>query len=267
MNDKIKTALITGASAGIGRAFADALHKEGYRVILTARRAEVLNQMTQLYNSLRADSAEYYPLNLAQLGDIKKLEDVISKTEVSLLVANAGRGSFGAYENLSIDDETEMVLLNVVASLRSVHAVVPQMKTRHSGSIIIVSSIAAFQPLPFMSTYGATKAFNFSQALGLHEELRPYGIKVLAVCPGPTETEFGGVARVPGTATGIRRDSAMDVVKESLLALARGVPIVVTGMRSKMLVALTKIVPVRISTWLVGRQLRPLIHHGAYSPR
>ena len=109
------------------------------------------------------------------------------------------------------------------------------MKERKEGEIISLSSIAGFQPLPLMSTYAATKAFNLFHSLGLKEELREFGINVLAVCPGPVATEFGGVARVPGTMTGGTRDSAESVVRSSLKALRHEKAFVVPCLRGKLI--------------------------------
>lgn len=259
-----QTAMITGASAGIGKAFADLLHEQGASVILVARRESLLQEMCERYNLARADSARYVALDLCDEGDLEELEGYMRANRIDILVNNAGRGSFGVFDELPLCEELQMIALNVVATTRLSHAVIPQMKARKTGAILVISSVAAFQPLPFMSSYAATKAFDFFHAVGLFAELRPHGVDVIAVCPGPTATEFGGVARVPGTATGMFRDHPRTVAEQSLSALRKRKPYVVTGVRSKLLVVLTWFVPVRISTWILSRQLGPLTRYGSH---
>lgn len=152
-----------------------------------------------------------------------------------------------------------MVFLNVITPLRLAHAVIPGLMQKRAGGIIFLSSIAAFQPLPFMGTYAATKSFNLFQSLALRAELKPFGIKVLGVCPGPTATEFGGVARVPGSMTGISRDSAAMVAKTGMDAYEKGAPYVVTGLRSKLLALSSMVAPVSLSTWLLERELKKIL--------
>ena len=245
---KNKVVLITGASAGIGKEFAIQLHELGCKVILLARRLDLLNELTEQFNLRRPNSAEAMQGDLGNWEDLRKTCDFIKANQIDMLINNAGRGSFGEFEKLK--SEQSLIDLNITATLQLAQAVIPQMKSRRSGSIVSLASIVAFQPLPFMSTYAATKAFNFVHSMGLREELAEYGVKVLVVCPGPTATEFGGVARVPGGMTGVSRDSVEAVVKESLKALSNNKAFVITGFKSKFIAMLSRVLPVVITAKL-----------------
>lgn len=259
-------AVITGASSGIGAEFAKQLHRRGADVVLVARRRDRLEQVAGELNRVRTGSADIIVADLSAAPpasedsscviDYLRLANLLRGAEVDMLINNAGIGSFGCYEELSLEAELAMVHLNVLAPIALTHAVLPQMKQRRAGVIVNVSSIAAFQPLPYMATYAATKCFEYSHSAALYEECRGYGVKVIAVCPGPTQTEFFGVARMPGSPTDIKRDRVEDVVSESLAAIDRGSRSIVTGFRSKMMALSSALLPVNLTTRLVGSALR-----------
>jgi uncharacterized protein len=254
--------LITGASSGIGKEFAVQCHARGAKVVLVARREELLNELCQQLNQQKPNSAEMIVADLSKAeGDhsCNTIEDFLRSSDVTVLINNAGKGSFGSLAELPLERELEMVNLNVAAVVRLTRAALPGMRERGFGSIVTVSSVAAFQPLPYMATYAATKAFDFFFAIGLWAESRAYRVRSLAVCPGPTETEFAGVARVPGTATGVYRDSVTMVVEQSLAALDKGKLFVVPGLRSRGLAWLSRSIPVKFSTRLVERALAPVL--------
>jgi hypothetical protein len=252
-------AVITGASSGIGKEFALQLHEKGYDLLLVARRAELLKSLADELNAVRADSVQFQVVDLTRREELQELELVLQKLSVTLLVNNAGRGSFGEFDTLSLESEEEMVALNISATMRLAHAVLPGMKERKRGGLISISSIAGFQPLPFMATYAATKSFNLVHSLGLWYELRPYKVKVTVVCPGPTATEFGGVARVPGMVTGTGRSSVHAVVAESLRAYDKGRVVVIPCLKAKLLGTLSRITPVTLGTWITGKMLKPVL--------
>jgi uncharacterized protein len=252
----MSTVLITGASSGIGAEFARQFHARGAELVLVARRVERLQQLADGFNQARPASARLIATDLTKTEGLKRLVDFISQNQIDVLVNNAGRGSFGCFESLPLEEEIEMVNLNICATLTLSHAVIPQMKSRKSGAIISLSSIAAFQPLPFMATYAATKAFNFVHSLALHFELASFGVKVLTVCPGPTGTEFGGVARAPGKLTATARDRVVDVVSQSLRALDGGSAWVVPGSwRSSCMSVFSRFLPKQFTAWLLGKIL------------
>ncbi len=253
-----KLALISGASAGIGEEFARQLHAAGLRVCLVARRGDRLARLCHELNAQRADSTEFIECDLCDFDSsqgIIKVVEYIKLNNVDLLVNNAGRGSFGHFEEIDFESEQQMVQLNIMATMRLAHAVIAPMKDRRFGAIISVSSIAGIQALPYMATYAATKAFNLLHSLGLREELRSFNIRVLAVCPGPTATEFGGVARVPGTVSAIHRDSVALVVRNSIKALENNRAIIISSWRSKLLAIPSLLLPRALTTYFVGRSL------------
>ncbi|MDC0358832.1 SDR family NAD(P)-dependent oxidoreductase [Oligoflexia bacterium] len=259
-----KNILITGASSGIGAEFASQFHALGANVILAARRGDLLKQSADKFNSTRSGSAKDLVVDLTKGGQdieggawgISELVEFAKAEKIDILVNNAGRGSFGPFDTLNIDSEVEMVTLNIEATMRLAHAVIPYMKENRAGAIISIASIAAFQPLPFMATYAATKAFNFTHALGLRHELAEHGVKVITVCPGPVATEFGGVARVPGQVTGISRSAVEKVVGESIAALKSDKSIVIPCARGKLLSLPSRLLPTNFATWLAAKLLK-----------
>jgi len=256
MNDfQNKKVLITGASSGIGLEFGRQFHAAGANVCLVARREELLAKEVAQLNLLREGSASFIAADIASEGVEEVLEHIRS-TRVDILINNAGRGSFGQFEDLPIADEVQMVQLNVISTMRLAHAVIPAMKARKEGAIISVSSIAGFQALPFMSTYAATKAFNLFHSMGLRYELRSYNVKVLTVCPGPVDTEFSGVARLPGTVTGFARDSAASVVSESINALRKNCAFVLPGLRAKLMGFGVNLMPRSFTTFITSKFLK-----------
>jgi short-subunit dehydrogenase len=254
-------AVITGASAGIGEAIAQELHRRGYNIHVVARRGERLAELCRQCNQHRPDSASMMVLDLAKSEECRHLEIFLETHPIDLLVNNVGRGSYQNFELINRDLETEMVILNTIVPLRLAHAVIPSMKERaknvNNTGIIFLSSIAGFQPLPFMSTYAATKSFNLSQSLSLREELRPFGVHVTAVCPGPVATEFGKVAGAPMGDMKLNSDSADFIAKTAIDGFEKNVSVVVPGIKAKLMVLASMIVPTFISTRLVRMMIEP----------
>ena len=254
-----KRALITGGSAGIGAEFARQLHARGCDVWLVARRAERLEETARSLNAARPGSASWTAIDLsapAGPGSLGELLGAIPAERVDILINNAGRGSFGPLEEIDRAVEAEVIATNVLASTLIAHAVIPQMKSRKNGAIVAVSSVAGFQPLPYMATYAGSKAFNVVQAIALRHELRPFGIRVLAVCPGPTETEFAGVARIEGHITGSKRDPVEAVVQTALTALEKDRAFIVPGARAALMSLGSRLLPLDFTTWVCEKMLR-----------
>jgi len=254
-----RTALITGASSGIGAEFARQLHARGVTTILVARRQERLTAIAQELNAARRDSASVMCADLCIEEDLKRVAQRLRSESIDILVNNAGRGSFGMLERLPLSEELSMIDLNIRAPLVLAHAAIPGWKQRRHGALIGIASIAALQPLPYMATYAATKAFDFSHTVSLWAELKRFGISVTAVCPGPTDTEFAGVARVPGHFTGAPRDAVETVVKQSLWALERGLPYVVPGLRGWLLGLGPRLLPSWLTTQVTECVLRGIL--------
>jgi short-subunit dehydrogenase len=245
-----KVALVTGASAGLGVEFARRLSKRGFRLVLVARRKERLEQLASELGNARAVA-----IDLSKTGAAAKLmADIAAAGEtVDLLVNNAGFGLIGRFAEREPERLREMIDLNCGALSELCRAVAPAMVERRSGRILNVASTAAFQPGPKMAVYFATKAFVLSLTEALHEELKPHGIAVSCLCPGPTRTEFGDVAGFGGN--GLFDRVAMDapaVVEAGLAGLDRNRAVVVTGWLNKLGAASTRFAPRSVVRRIAG---------------
>jgi hypothetical protein len=222
-------AVITGASSGIGEAFARRLAAEGIDLVLVARRRDRLDRLCEELS--RAHNVKTLPVGLdlttEDCSTILKSTLDDHGTEVGILINNAGYGSHGAFHELDPVNEVRMVELNCRAPVAITSAFLPGMVQRRSGAIVFVASVAGFQPTPFLSTYGATKAFDLVFAEALWAELRPLGIDVIALCPGYTPTEFQQRANLRMRAMGPAQQPA-EVVEACIQRLGRG-PSVVSG--------------------------------------
>jgi short-subunit dehydrogenase len=226
-----KVALVTGASAGLGIEFARQLSKRGHRLVLAARRKERLEGLARELGNARAVAIDLSTKGAAA----KLLADLEANGEsVDLLINNAGFGLIGRFAELDARRQRQMIDLNVGTLTDLCRAVAPAMIARKSGAILNVASTAAFQAGPKMAVYFATKAFVLSLSEALHEELKPAGIKVSCLCPGPTRTEFGEVAGFGGSGAFDRLAmSAEEVVEVGLDGLDRNKAVVIPGLLNK----------------------------------
>jgi len=236
-----RVALVTGASAGLGVEFARQLSKRGYRLVLAARRKERLDELAKELGNARAVAVDLSKSNAAA----RLMTDVQANGEtVDLLVNNAGFGLIGRFAEVDAKRERQMIDLNVGALTDLCRAVAPAMIERGSGAILNVASTAAFQPGPKMAVYFATKAFVLSLSEALHEELKPHGIRVSCLCPGPTRTEFGDVAGFGGNGLFDRVAMTADkVVEIGLKGLDANRAVVVAGWLNKVGAASTRFAP------------------------
>jgi len=236
-----QVALVTGASAGLGVEFARQLSKRGHSLVLAARRKERLEQLAEELGNARAVA-----IDLSRADASAKLTADLEATGevVELLVNNAGFGLIGQFAELDAERLRQMIDLNVGTLADLCRAVAPGMIERKSGGIINVASTAAFQPGPKMAVYFATKAFVLSLTEALHEELKPHGIKVSCLCPGPTRTEFGEVAGFGGNGLFERvAMTAAEVVETGLKGLDSNHAVVVPGWMNKVTAASTRFAP------------------------
>ncbi len=237
----VKVALITGASAGLGVEFARQLSATGHRLVLVARRQERLDELAKELGNSRAVA-----LDLSKAGAAAMLMADLAKAgeEVAVLINNAGFGLVGRFASLDAARQRTMIDLNIGTLTDLCRAVAPGMIERESGAILNVASTAAFQAGPGMAVYFATKAYVLSFTEALHEELKPHGIKVSALCPGPTRTEFGDVAGFAGIKAVDRiAMNAAPVVKLGLEALDRNQAVMITGTLNKIGAASTRFIP------------------------
>ena len=234
-------ALITGASAGLGIDFARQLSARGHRLVLAARRADRLKALASELGNARAVAIDLSD----QDADARLVADLHAAGEqVELLINNAGFGLGGGFAELDAERQRQMIDLNIGTLTGLCRAVAPGMIERRSGAILNVASTAAFQPGPGMAVYFATKAYVLSFTEALHEELKPFGVKVSALCPGPTRTEFGDVAgfKNKGAFDRLSMDSA-EVVKIGLNALDRNKAVAIAGAVNKAGAFSTRFVP------------------------
>lgn len=238
---KGKTALVTGASTGIGAAFAKRLGEKGMNVVLVARSEEKLKEVAAAIKDVKTT---VIPLDLTQSDAVEKLTKELNSAqiEIDMLVNNAGFGTFGRFETIDPAKEREEIQLNVMAVVDLSHAFVRNMLKKGDGAIINVASTAAHQPVPYLSVYAATKAFVLSFSEALWAEYKDRGIRVLSLNPGATESEFH--ERAGMTASGFPMESAETVVNNGLRALEEGKSFVISGMHNALLGDfLTRVLP------------------------
>jgi len=245
-----KVALVTGASAGLGVEFARQLAGRGHRLVLVARRGDRLDALAAELGNARAVA-----FDLARPGAAAALlEDVAAAGEtVDLLVNNAGFGLHGRFARADAARLREMIDLNCGALTELCRAVLPDMIERRSGGILNVASTAAFQPGPGMAVYFATKAYVLSLTEAIHEEVKNSGVRVSALCPGPTRTEFGEVAGFKGNGAFDRLSmDAASVVAAGLKGLDRNKAVVITGRLNKLGAFATRLVPRAVTRRIAG---------------
>jgi len=247
-------ALVTGASRGIGAAFAMALAAEGRNLLLTARSADDLAALRA--RLLRPGIAIHcLPEDLRSHGATRLLDEIERRGwEVDLLVNNAGLGSGGEFTNLDLEREHEILKVNVAALVELTHGCAPAMRARGRGAILNVASTASFQPVPYLATYAASKAFVLSFSLALREEMRRDGVHVMALCPGPTRTDFfrvAGVAPRPGP-----MPAPEEVVAEGLRGLRRRRAVVICGAGNRVMIAAERLLPRTLQARVVAAMMR-----------
>lgn len=240
-----RLAAVTGASAGIGEAYARALARDGWSLLLVARRRPRLLRLARELSERHAVPVEVMGADLTRPARLRAVEQRLeSETALDLLVNNAGLGDFRLFHQSDREREEAEVRLNVLAVVRLTHAVLPGMVRRHRGAVVNVSSTAGFAPCPRFATYGGTKAFLNSFTEALHEELRGTDVRVQALCPGMTHTEIFEQAGVDTSAIPDFLWMEPDaVVQESLAALEKGGVIVVPGLANRALASLVRLLP------------------------
>ena len=254
----MKFTLITGASSGIGEAFARRLAKEKHNLVLVARSETKLHELCDELMLQHKITAHYVALDLTEYESDKKLFEETERHgyEVEWLINNAGFGSMGDFAGLDLERELEMISLNIMALVALTHRYLEKMRARKSGVIINVSSTAGFQAIPFMATYAASKAFVTSFSEAVAEENRPFGITVTAVCPGPTETNFFAASRaIPFSAKGMQTPEA--VVEKALKGVKAKKPLVISGITNYIGALLGSLAPDSLVARVIGDYLRP----------
>jgi short-subunit dehydrogenase len=245
-NNSFRRALVTGASSGIGAAYARALASLKCDVVLIARREERLNSLALELREQHHVEAEVLAADLVQPYGLERIEKRIADlVDLDMLVNCAGFEDFGKFVELPLDNHLKLIDIHIIASVRLCRAAVPGMIQRGRGAIVNVSSIGAFTPKPYDVTYCAAKAYLNTFSLGLQAELYDTGVRVQALCPGLTRTEFHDRLRIEKPAIIDRLPTALwmtpeEVVSESLKCLERGRTICVPGFKNRFIVALAR---------------------------
>jgi len=253
-----KWALVTGASAGIGKALAAELAAGGTNLVLTARRRERLQELATQLSSEHKINAEIFEADLAKTSAPEEIF-LFTKEKgiaVELLVNNAGFGQYGELSSVEPQRLLGMVQVNCGAVLHLTRLYLPDMIARRSGDVLIVASTVAFQAVPYISTYAATKAFDLFLAEGLAEEMKPHGIHVCALCPGTTESEFHDAAGHPAHARR-RSETAEKVARTGLHALVSGKSYVISGLANYLGAHSQRLVTRRTVTRIAATMMRP----------
>ncbi len=253
----MKTTLITGASSGIGEAFARKLGAMGHDVLLVARSEDKLVTLCNELGRINSIRAQHMALDLTEADSPQRL---FEETEnrgliIDMLINNAGFGAMGDFTRLQLDRQLTMIDLNVRSVVELTYRFLLPMRTRKQGTIINVASTAGFQPVPYMATYAATKAFVLSFSEALWEENRQFGVHVMALCPGVTDTNFFEAAQTEKPPMRVSQ-SPEEVVETALRGLARGKSHVVSGWTNLLMIQAERLAPRDLVTKIAGRALR-----------
>lgn len=252
--------LVTGASSGLGEELAKRLAQRGAHLVLTARREERLQNLASDLMRVNGTRAEVIGADLSQPDGAERLLRALRERElhVSHLVNNAGFGSAGAFTELDPARESAMIELNVASVVRLTRGLVGGMVAARDGGILNVASTAAFQPVPFMATYAATKAFVVSFTLALAAELESSGLRVMALCPGPVHTGFQAAAGFERPALPLAVLSPNRTIERALAAYERGERLYTPGLVNGVQSLAARVLPQGLVTWAAARTMRRL---------
>lgn len=253
MRQAFRTALVTGASSGIGESFARILAGRGADLVLVARRAELLTSLAEEVRDRHGVAVEVLAADLTDPARLADVEARLRDEPVDLLVNNAGYGAFGAFAEVPLDDQLKEIDLNVVALVRLTYAALPSMIAKKAGGVLNVASMAGFAPSPGSATYGATKAYVVSFSESVHAEVKGGGVHVTALCPGFTRTDESSGAGL----LWLKRD---DVARAGLAAVSAGRALCVPGPQYKAALPALRTLPRGLLRSAAGRMWRQAEH-------
>jgi short-subunit dehydrogenase len=238
-----RTALITGASGGLGADFARLAAKDGYNLILVARSKDLLEALKTELTAKHSIDVRVMAEDLSDETAVERLCDVLQKEPIDLLINNAGFGDFGLFQNSAPKRNQGMIRVNIEALTALTHAALPGMITRKTGKILNVASTASFQPGPLLAVYYATKAYVLNFSLALSNETQGTGVTVTCLCPGPTKTGFQSHANMNGSKLFTRHimESA-PVARIGYDACMNGKPLVISGTLNKIFAFSTRFI-------------------------
>ena len=237
-------AVVTGASSGLGVGFAERLADEGTNVLLVARRRDLLEDVAEAIRARGRVRAEVWPADLTDRAERARLVARMAELDVSHLVNNAGFGTMGEFKDAAPERVIDEMELNMVALTELTRGVLPHMVERGAGAIINVASTAAFQPIPTMAVYAASKAYVMRFTIAIWEELYSTGVRAIVICPGPTDTEFFANAGDDGVMR--RRRTITQVVDTTFAGLRAHRPMVVDGPTNAAMALATRLVPMHL---------------------
>jgi uncharacterized protein len=256
-------AVVTGASSGMGLAFARELARCGHKVLAIARRRDRLEALA----TEAAKQGGSVTALAADLGTAEGLKLVVTRMasldRIDLLVNNAGIATSGDFQSSSLERELSAIRLNVDAVITLTHAALDEMLRRGNGAIINISSVVAFQPFPHFAVYAASKAFVLSFTEALAEEVKGSGVRVLALCPGAAKTEMNVFSHNEGLLGKLPSLSADHIVRTALRAVEGGRVVKIVGWLNRMLVFQNRFLPRAVVRWMMGVIAKPPSHSSA----
>jgi short-subunit dehydrogenase len=255
---KNRTALITGASSGIGKAFAEALAERGMNVVLVARNEDALLRIAQDISVRLPVQTYVMAADLSKEDSHTTIQNQIREwgLDIDLLINNAGFMTHGPFELSAGDQNHAEVMVNIAAVVNLTHAFLPAMLSRRQGGVINVASVAGFQPIPYLSLYAATKAFVISFSVALSEECRDRNVAVLGLCPGTTSTELFTRADAPEAALGQPRRPEQ-VVATALKGLESRRSLITDGLKNTLLTHGPRLIPRWFAARCAGKTVKP----------
>lgn len=254
------TALVTGASGGIGRTIAECFARDGHDVVIAARNLDALELIAEQWQQRYSVRVKGVAADLSQPDGAQRLYEAVAAlgVEIDFLANNAGVGLFGQFKDLRLEDELAMMTLNMTSLTVLTKRFLPQILA-HRGRILNVASTAAFQPAPYMAVYYATKAYVLSFSEALSSELAGTGVTVTAFCPGPTRSGFQDKASMhaSGLVKGRRLPTAERVGAEGYAAMMAGRRVFIPGLVNKALAASVRVSPRHVVTRFVKAMSAP----------
>jgi hypothetical protein len=241
-----KTALVTGASAGIGRELARLAAQDGYDLVLVARRRDRLEELSAELTAAHGVKVTVIAADLADRSTPAQIAERLREagTRVDFLINNAGFGTCGPFAESLLEREVEMIDVNIRALMQLTRLFLPEMVARKRGCILNIASVAGFVPGPYMAAYYASKAFVLSFTEALSEELRGSGVTATASCPGPTASEFGAVARSKDSNLFQRHVAdAASVARHAYQAMLAGKVVAIPGFSNKLIAQAVRVGP------------------------
>lgn len=249
-------AVVTGASQGLGKSFAEELAKENHNLILVSLSNEELPNLCKELNHKYGVECHFFETDLSREENILEMTDWInSKFQIDILINNAGIGGSAYFEKVKNEDLQKMIQLNVVATTLIIHELLPNLKAQQKAHILNISSLAGLSPIPYKTVYPASKAFIYSFSRGLHEELKNTSVSVSVVNPGPMKTNGDTTKRIKkqGIFTKIALRKPEEIARFSIRQMKKGKPMIITNWLSWLVL---KIVPTWISLPILGKKFK-----------